>query len=122
MRSRKLGISHVRLLPKDTGVRPIVNLRRRPIKINVSVAPRLLLSLDIPSNAMHLIQYRGVAELGYSINFILENTFRVLNFEKVSLFPRPDRDLCQSSELSYRIGMHTSLGQLLPERVRFINL
>lgn len=30
LRQRKLGFSLVRLLPKDTGVRPIVNLRRRP--------------------------------------------------------------------------------------------
>jgi len=29
---RKLGYSHVRLLPKDTGVRPIVNLRTRTPK------------------------------------------------------------------------------------------
>jgi telomerase reverse transcriptase len=30
LRQRRLGFSFVRLLPKDTGVRPIVNLRRRP--------------------------------------------------------------------------------------------
>lgn len=30
MRYRTLGFSYVRLLPKDTGVRPIVNLARRP--------------------------------------------------------------------------------------------
>ena len=29
LRQRKLGFSFVRLLPKDTGVRPIVNLRRK---------------------------------------------------------------------------------------------
>ncbi|KAG9006699.1 hypothetical protein FRB93_008431 [Tulasnella sp. JGI-2019a] len=29
LKSRQLGYSHVRLLPKDTGVRPIVNLRRK---------------------------------------------------------------------------------------------
>jgi hypothetical protein len=30
LRQRRLGFSFVRLLPKETGVRPIVNLRRRP--------------------------------------------------------------------------------------------
>jgi len=29
MKARSLGYSHVRLLPKDTGVRPIVNLKRK---------------------------------------------------------------------------------------------
>jgi len=39
LRQRKLGFSLVRLLPKDTGVRPIVNLRRRPTpKVRVSNA------------------------------------------------------------------------------------
>ena len=36
LRQRKLGFSFVRLLPKDTGVRPIVNLRRKRAEINVS--------------------------------------------------------------------------------------
>lgn len=30
LRQRELGFSFVRLLPKETGVRPIVNLRRKP--------------------------------------------------------------------------------------------
>jgi len=29
LEKRQLGFSHVRLLPKETGVRPIVNLRRK---------------------------------------------------------------------------------------------
>jgi telomerase reverse transcriptase len=32
MKVRKLGYARVRLLPKDAGVRPIVNLRRRAAK------------------------------------------------------------------------------------------
>jgi hypothetical protein len=36
LRQRKLGFSFVRLLPKDTGVRPIVNLRRKRVEIDVS--------------------------------------------------------------------------------------
>lgn len=35
LQQRKLGFSFVRLLPKDTGVRPIVNLRRRRRKLAV---------------------------------------------------------------------------------------
>lgn len=30
MKIRQLGYSHIRLLPKETGVRPIVNLTRKP--------------------------------------------------------------------------------------------
>ena len=36
LRQRKLGFSFVRLLPKGTGVRPIVNLRRKRAEVNVS--------------------------------------------------------------------------------------
>lgn len=35
LKARKLGFSYVRLLPKDTGVRPIVNLRRRALQKGV---------------------------------------------------------------------------------------
>jgi telomerase reverse transcriptase len=37
LRQRKLGFSFVRLLPKETGVRPIVNLRRRKAGQDVRV-------------------------------------------------------------------------------------
>lgn len=36
LQHRKLGFSFVRLLPKETGVRPIVNLRKKTGKKNVS--------------------------------------------------------------------------------------
>jgi telomerase reverse transcriptase len=36
LRQRKLGFSFVRLLPKVTGVRPIVNLRRKKLEIKVN--------------------------------------------------------------------------------------
>lgn len=32
LNSRTLGFSQLRLLPKETGVRPIMNLKRRPLK------------------------------------------------------------------------------------------
>ena len=61
---RALGVSQVRLLPKQQGMRPIINLRRRVQKM----------------------QY-GQLVLGKSINSILTPTFSILNFEKSA---RPD--------------------------------
>jgi telomerase reverse transcriptase len=59
LRSRSLGFSQVRLLPKATGVRPIMNLKRRTLKEG---------SKNI---------------LGSSINAILAPVYNVLTFEKV---------------------------------------
>lgn len=57
---RSLGTSQVRLLPKESGLRPIINLRRR-------VQTRI----------------NGEMVLGRSINSILTPVFNVLNYEKV---------------------------------------
>jgi telomerase reverse transcriptase len=59
LKSRSLGFSQVRLLPKATGVRPIMNLKRRTLKEG---------SKNI---------------LGSSINAILAPVYNVLTFEKV---------------------------------------
>jgi telomerase reverse transcriptase len=56
--SRTIGFSHVRLLPKETGVRPIINLKRRVVKGSGKT-------------------------LGSSINSILSPVFSVLTYEKV---------------------------------------
>ncbi|KAG6855773.1 hypothetical protein H0H87_010982 [Tephrocybe sp. NHM501043] len=58
LRQRRLGFSFVRLLPKDTGVRPIVNLARR----------KATQRLGQPSEL--------------SINQILQATFQILTYEK----------------------------------------
>lgn len=58
MRSRELGYSFVRILPKETGVRPIVNLRRK-------------------------LDPKGRYPQGLSINQILQATFQILTYEKV---------------------------------------
>lgn len=59
--SRKLGTSHLRLLPKDSTVRPIMNLRRRvPLRGNQKM-------------------------LGPSINSILAPIYSVFNLEKASI-------------------------------------
>ncbi|GJE88721.1 telomerase reverse transcriptase [Phanerochaete sordida] len=55
LRRRKLGFSFVRLLPKETGVRPIVNLRRKKT---------------------------GTGQYAQSINQILKAAFLVLQYEK----------------------------------------
>lgn len=62
LRQRKLGFSLVRLLPKDTGVRPIVNLRRRPAPKGSFAAER-------------------------SINQILQAAFDILNYERANQSP-----------------------------------
>lgn len=56
---RALGVSKVRLLPKEQGMRPIINLRRRVQKLQ-----------------------HGKLVLGRSINSLLNPAFAVLNFEK----------------------------------------
>lgn len=55
---RKLGFSQIRLLPKENGIRPIINLRRRTIK-------------------------KGTDILGTSINSLLAPVYNVLTYEKV---------------------------------------
>ncbi|GAB7359408.1 hypothetical protein MBLNU230_g6057t1 [Neophaeotheca triangularis] len=61
---RQLGFSHVRLLPKERGLRPIINLRRRVQKTQ-----------------------SGRLVLGRSINSTLTPAFAILNYEKSR---RPD--------------------------------
>ncbi|KAN0060374.1 hypothetical protein ACQY0O_007703 [Thecaphora frezii] len=71
MSSRKLGYSHIRLLPKETGVRPIVNLRRRSTRQPAGTA-----AADV------LRQRKESKKLGQSINFILQSAFHILTYEK----------------------------------------
>ena len=59
--SRTLGFSQVRLLPKETGVRPIMNLRRRTL----------------------IKGYKNM--LGSSINSVLAPIYNALTYERVSL-------------------------------------
>ena len=56
---RSLGISQIRLVPKEAGMRPIINLRRRVQRLQ-----------------------HGQPVLGKSINSLLTPTFSVLNAEK----------------------------------------
>lgn len=57
--SRTIGFSQIRLLPKEKGVRPIMNLRRRPVRADSKKV------------------------LGASINSVLAPIYNMLTFEKV---------------------------------------
>ncbi|KAM0721837.1 hypothetical protein Q7P37_002762 [Cladosporium fusiforme] len=61
MAQRALGVSKVRLLPKEQGMRPIINLRRRVQR-----------------------QQHGNVMLGRSINSVLTPAFTILNYEKTA--------------------------------------
>lgn len=58
--SRVLGFSQLRLLPKNSGVRPIMNLRRRVAKVQ-----------------------NGKSVLGRGINAVLSPIFNMLDYEKL---------------------------------------
>jgi telomerase reverse transcriptase len=58
LESRSLGFAQVRLQPKETGVRPIMNLKRRAIR-------------------------KGQKTLGLSINSVLAPIYNVFTFESV---------------------------------------
>ncbi|KAK0567588.1 hypothetical protein OC844_000171 [Tilletia horrida] len=74
MSGRNLGYSHIRLLPKEAGVRPIVNLRRRSIK------------QTNPAEAKPSGPYKTEASeklaLNQSINNILQSAFHILTYER----------------------------------------
>ena len=59
--ARTLGFSQIRLLPKETGVRPIMNLRRRLLRTQ-----------------------NGRMMLGRSVNSVMGPVFSMLSFEKVN--------------------------------------
>lgn len=97
MSSRKLGYSHVRLLPKETGVRPIVNLRRRSSK---QVHTEQQGQRDAGktkgkakgAGGTSAKQKRESMMLGQSINYILQSVFHVLTYEKCRMLDSADGD------------------------------
>ena len=74
LNSRTLGFSQLRLLPKETGVRPIMNLRRRPLKKG----------------------HKNM--LGSSINSLLAPVYNMYTYEKVRHIPKR-RSLLMKVEL-----------------------
>ncbi|EST06693.2 reverse transcriptase [Kalmanozyma brasiliensis GHG001] len=88
MSSRKLGYSHVRLLPKETGVRPIVNLRRRSNKQVHNEQQQRGEGKGkgkVRGGTTSAKQKRESLMLGQSINYILQSVFHVLTYEKSRL-------------------------------------
>lgn len=82
LRYKKLGFSFVRLLPKETGVRPIVNLRRKIKKVKNSVNTLFFTGTHL------LIKFKLHEFVPLSINQILQTTFQILTYEKVTIFFR----------------------------------
>ncbi|KAG8701953.1 hypothetical protein FRC08_003803 [Ceratobasidium sp. 394] len=102
--SRRLGISHVRLLPKETGVRPIVNLGRKA-RVKQDKIPGMrqhASSKDEPSRP--------------SVNQVLNAAFNILNYEKVNM-PIISAHKCSmcpglSRHKSQRCWEHLFLGRM----------
>ncbi|KAI9697650.1 MAG: hypothetical protein M1836_004600 [Candelina mexicana] len=84
---RSLGFSQIRLLPKETGVRPIMNLRRRVIR-----------------------KQNGRDILGRSINSVMTPVYNMLNYEKVC---SPEYLLFLILKVVYKGAQPTKLGSAL---------
>ncbi|CCF51257.1 uncharacterized protein UHO2_00683 [Ustilago hordei] len=99
MSSRKLGYSHVRLLPKETGVRPIVNLRRRSTKqvhmeqqASQGEAGKQRGKSKPTATRSLAKQRRESMILGQSINYILQSVFHILTYEKSQMLTGLDHN------------------------------
>ncbi|KAJ3038345.1 hypothetical protein HDV00_000766 [Rhizophlyctis rosea] len=83
---RSLGFSFVRLLPKENGLRPISNLRRK-LQRKTTGSARV-------NMIMGMKKYGGL-----SINTVLQNAFQVLTYEKVNSDVTRDPSLLGASVL-----------------------
>ncbi len=83
MSARQLGYSRVRLVPKERGVRAIVNLRRRSTKQGTGVGTK---ASGKPASATKAPTKAGKKNAGPglqdSINQILQSAFHILTYEK----------------------------------------
>ncbi|KAL2072875.1 hypothetical protein VTL71DRAFT_12218 [Oculimacula yallundae] len=84
--SRSLGFSQIRLLPKETGVRPIMNLRRRALKKG----------------------YNNMNILGPSINSVLAPVYNVLSLEKTTNPSRLGSTLFSVGDLYHKLAAFKS--------------
>ena len=94
---RKLAFSHVRLLPKEQGVRPIVNLSHKPVRGKESRIQRQELTFSLHCSGGRLRQcrdnrspmqpaltaYSVCQRYSRSINQILSDAFAILGYERV---------------------------------------
>ena len=85
LNTRKLSSSHIRLLPKGPGVRPIMNLRRRITKLQ-----------------------NGKAVLGRSINAELAPVQRMLDYEKMQQPSRLESSLFSVGDLHVKLKDYQS--------------
>ncbi|KAK0552089.1 hypothetical protein OC846_003054 [Tilletia horrida] len=83
MSGRNLGYSHIRLLPKELGVRPIINLRRRSVKqvSNAQHNTKHVAQMQ-PSGGVKRADPLDKYALNRSINNILQSTFHILTYER----------------------------------------
>ncbi|KAL2392193.1 Telomerase reverse transcriptase [Exophiala dermatitidis] len=85
LRTRNLGYSHVRLLPKEKGARPITNLKRRQLK---SVAGKRFLGSSINSqmatvsSVLNFERGRNASPLGSALFTIHDIHGRLVQFKK----------------------------------------
>lgn len=78
MSMRKLGYAHVRLRPKNRGVRPIVNLKRRSVR---RLPPS---NHELRDKTLLEASDQREAQLQKSINQVLDAAFHVLSYEKAA--------------------------------------
>lgn len=90
--ARSLGFSQIRLLPKETGVRPIMNLRRRVMKM-----------------------MNGKIILGRSINSVLAPVYNMLNYERAIQLDKASSALFSVGDIYPRVQIFKNrLQQSLP--------
>jgi len=82
MSRRSFGYSFVRLLPKEVGMRPIVNLRRRSTKIDRKVKAAVTSKSRTRKTKSQSDEWGQLVVQNHSINNIMNATFQVLNFER----------------------------------------
>ncbi|TAQ91363.1 hypothetical protein B7494_g281 [Chlorociboria aeruginascens] len=95
LKSRELGFSQVRLVPKETGVRPIMNLKHRPMKDG----------------------YKNI--LGRSINSIMAPVYNVLTFEKNANPNRLGSTIFSVSDMYMKLKTFKSSIQVLAQPLYF---
>lgn len=88
MSRRSFGYSFIRLLPKEIGMRPIMNLRRRSTKIDRNAKSkgkqRSTSNMTAKRKSLRITndEWSDLIQQNHSINSILNTTFHVLNLER----------------------------------------
>lgn len=127
MSQRDFGYSFVRLLPKEVGMRPIVNLRRRSVKIDRKASkgvPKAEANSKLGGRQDQQTREAGgggqLVRPQQSINTILNTTFQVLNYEKYACPTDLGSSVFGPQDVHERLsrfkaGLHLKYGEKLPE-------